>query len=1083
MYRQFGNSALLLLLITSALSHVAGPGRWGAVKDMAPGVASTASPPSVIETEERACYVFEALRHFLGGAPAPAGVSGGSDCSEANFNAIFPSGIEGIDAANSQVLMATVPDPLQSSEALQFDRDIAALQEAASTAGYDFQWMNAPWYASDLAAAKDFKDAREVDQYREIFGDKPGALLFRKRTPAAQVQEAGSPSVLLIVLVPESPVYGLNLAAAREGLNAVRTLLKYHFRSAPVGDVDDAGRVRWIGPSYSASAPGLRQLKAESQPHLAFDALSGSISTPAANNFLLQRHPLDKENDAKATLNEMDTDALCSFLGQETRSSVRSDVPVAVVQEDETAYGGNIGDPSGFTSPCSSLGASVRRFSFPRGISHVRRMYGETLKNATSGQQQPQAHTGDSTNIPFSFQDELDDPEDRAPEFAPQSPVSNESVLAAIASDIKGILARSIIIRASDPLDELFLARYFRKECPDSRLVLFHAERLLTRLRGDFNLDGVLVVTRFPLFQAAYLQTPFRRESRHQLTFTNSREEAIFLAALLQIKPGHLSILQSPFGEERFEMAPWIGVTAGGAFWPVAYLGKNQIGAGAAKQNNVLLLTDLPPQPLSELWTLIALAVLVISVLHFLFFLAGTPTGDAWLRDNRREWARRIARHRMLSFYIMPISPTSEQLRLYTGQCWWLLNASTQLVLLLSYLLFPVIAYQIKVQQVPTRTAIFAGSTFVVLMLQCCMAGILFLRLIRHCVRLRQGFFGRFENGLLPILSLSWVFLSLGLLLRQLTDAQTGFAFASRCLRISSGVCPVLPLMLGSLSFLIAAAVNLNALSMAITRNPGLPMLRWPYLDLASWEEKLGGYTELWYGLPGADGKLLAIAIFLGCFLLHPRRLFATFDMSIMSWLYTLNFVFALWTVLWLWVRFIRIWGALRSGLDSLEGSPLRFAFSRLPAVFSIDPIWSYAGLRRVVVLPMRWFEYFKISPKALSVEPSAVGDAMQALRIILQETRDAKWLDNETYIRFSKIQNDAAVKLSETTEIQPHGCEAGRTAIHPALLLRMSLLQQKRRMAAKGRLHALNLVGTCLPHAGRYLEKIIAWWNWATNL
>jgi hypothetical protein len=50
------------------------------------------------------------------------------------------------------------------------------------------------------------------------------------------------------------------------------------------------------------------------------------------------------------------------------------------------------------------------------------------------------------------------------------------------------------------------------------------------------------------------------------------------------------------------------------------------------------------------------------------------------------------------------------------------------------------------------------------------------------------------------------------------------------------------------------------------------------------------------------------------------------------------------------------IWTTLRFGLDFLEGSPLRFAFSRLPAIFSVDPILSYAGFR-FIVLPMRWLD------------------------------------------------------------------------------------------------------------------------------
>jgi len=205
---------------------------------------------------------------------------------------------------------------------------------------------------------------------------------------------------------------------------------------------------------------------------------------------------------------------------------------------------------------------------------------------------------------------------------------------------------------------------------------------------------------------------------------------------------------------------------------------------------------------------------------------------------------------------------------------------------------------------------------------------------------------------------------------------------------------------------------------MGITRNPEIPLIHWPYIDLQTWRNKLTGYTELWYGLPGADGVVLAASVLLACLLLHPQRLFATFDTPVMAWLYTLNFVLILWTVLWLWIRFIRIWGILRGGLDCLEGSPLRFAFSRLPAVFSIDPIWTYAGLRRVVVLPMRWFEYLKVAPALADIKQPLVADNLRELRVILQEMRDAQWVDNQTYAGFSHQQNQYALRLSQEPAI-----------------------------------------------------------------
>lgn len=1038
MYRQVGSSALVLLLVTSAISHIAGPARSSrATVTLRPAssvASASATAASAVDADKQECQAFEVLRIFAGYAePHSPGTTGNDTatplapaiCTATNFLNIFPNGVPRLDTKRSQVLLATVPDPLESSEVLQFDRDLAALQEAASTAGYDFVRIALPWKLADLGEPKDLKASRDIEQYRNAFGDEPGAMLFRKRIHAKDVHLEDPDELLLLVLVPESPIYGLNLGAAREALGAVRVLSQQGFLTKAPRERPNDTLVRWIGPSYSASASGLRILEQESQPHLSFDVLSGTISTSTAAAVLSKLDEESKHESKNPTLSELDLNALCGFLAQDTLSGSRYYDPVVILQEDETTYGNTTSDARGGDAPCGI--SQVRRFSYPRGVSHVRSVYGSTLKNTTTDQSQTRTSPTD-VETALNFRDDLEEPLDSVPEFAPQSPVSNESILASIAESIRHLQARAVVIRSSDPLDQLFLARYFRQQCPDSRLVLFNAERLLTRLRGDFNLDGTLIVTRFPLFQNAYLQTPYRGESRHSLTFTNSREEAIFLAALMQIADGHLPIFQAPYANQRYSLAPWIGVASGGDFWPVAYLGDHPTKPIKIEAENALLLTDTPPERLPVLWTLVILAVLILSFVHFAFYLIALPL-NKWLRESGIPWRQRLAIHKALVYYLFPPPVESpdeqswlEHFRLITGQYWWLLNVSSQLILMLAYLLLPAIVYQSKVAifaHFPMQTLVLAVFSLVALIFQLYMAGALLALLARQCAQNKNKFFSQIENLLLPFISAFWVALSMALFLLQLGDPRTGFAFASRSLHLSSGVCPILPLLLYSLGFLIASIVNLNALSMALTRNTGLPILDGLYLDLRAWRHKLREYTERWYGLPGADGKILALVIVLAWLLLHPQRLFATFDSIFIGWLYTLNFVFSVWTVLWLWVRFIRIWSVLRSGLDCIEGSPLRFAFSRLPAAFSVDPIWSYSGLRKVVVLPMRWLEYFRVAPSMSPDQPALLRRNQDELRKLVDQMQEAQWMDSVVYPKFSQQQNEFAVTLSNDPGIR----------------------------------------------------------------
>ena len=254
----------------------------------------------------------------------------------------------------------------------------------------------------------------------------------------------------------------------------------------------------------------------------------------------------------------------------------------------------------------------------------------------------------------------------------------------------------------------------------------------------------------------------------------------------------------------------------------------------------------------------------------------------------------------------------------------------------------------------------------------------------------------------------------------QLVDADSGWAFSIRCLHLSSGACPILPLLLASSALLAVAAGNLNLLTLPVGRYPGLPGVKWEALDLDQWRLRLNCYAEDWIQLPRPEGPLLLVGLAIGILLFRPWNVFATFDDRCIGFLYLMTFVVCLWLVLTLSLRFFKIWSILRFGLESLEGSPLRFAFSRLPKAFSLGSIWSYAGLRRQIVLPARSLEYLRVAPivdarlRALSIRRAA-----PRLEIISAQLRDSQQTNNLLYLRFSALLNRYAVRLSQHPWIQ----------------------------------------------------------------
>jgi hypothetical protein len=1015
MYRQFGGSALLLLLATSAITYVSGTAGRGSSYHAATKQTNQQAEQTVAGADAHKCYVFQLLRRYNGFIEQGPQAAQSSTAQNPSADALacaqpsLPEGTPaGMDTVHSQVILATVPDPLQSSEDLEFDRDIEALLEAASTAGYDFELMVSPWRVTDLDQPKGLKEARDTDFYRRIYGDEPGAMLFRRR---AEGQQTSKEDLLLMILVPESPTYGLNLHAAREAMSALPALRAAGFHTS-VKDKDES-TVRWIGPNYSASAPELKRFKDIEYPSIPFDVLSGSITTDGANKLL---SAINGGSQHLVSLSEPDGEAIRTLLASRI---LGEEGTVAVLQEDETAYGGEH-----FSAGGGNADQPIRYFSFPRGISHVRGVYGNSLKTFHVTQTQDNESKSSDSDSSLNFQDELQQPLDSVPEFASQSPSSNESVLSAIAASIKHIHTHALVILTSDPLDQLFLARYFRQQCPDTQIVLFNAERLLTHLHGDFNLDGTLVLTRFPLFQNSYLQTPFTGQPRHAVTFANSREESIFLAALMQIKSWRDAPVQAPFSGKQYGLAPWIGVAAGGDFWPVAYLGEGRKISHKINLNQSLLLTDTPPEQLPVLWTLVLFALLLLATMHFVFYILAVPFRKRFHKSGS-QGIQRAVNHRVLTFYLIANEDAPESIT--TGQCWWLWNVTIQFVLLLCYFLLPAALYEARILGISSigagllsftwQMTMFLCATLFVLCLQVALLVMLFLFLLRRLLENVTNRRNWVECLMLPAVSLLWMMVVLRFFCGQLVDRPTSFSFADRCLHLSSGACPILPLLLLSCGFLLAAVVNLNALGLAVNRNPGLPAIFQNTVDMNCWQDKVTKYIECWYGLPGLDNYLLTLTILLGCLLLHPRHLFSTFDVSSVSWLYTFSFVMAIWTILWLWVRFMRVWGALRFGLDFLEGSPLRFAFSRLPNIFSVDPIWSYAGLRRFIVLPMRWQEYLRVAP--LADKTAEMAASSQALKDILHQMGNAQWVSGIAYNDFSQSLNDYALKLAGLDAIE----------------------------------------------------------------
>lgn len=173
---------------------------------------------------------------------------------------------------------------------------------------------------------------------------------------------------------------------------------------------------------------------------------------------------------------------------------------MAILSEDETEFGNQErgGTPAGDDcDPTVNNKCLVfRRLYYPRGIAQLRDAYQQNVKTqqaAATGAPQPQ------TGLPLSLGITGSD-DDSVPQFAPlQSPLSEETIMQGIVSTLRSEHAKVVLIRASDPLDMVFLARYLRQNYPQARLITAGADLLMIHDFYDPQFHGILALTPYPL--------------------------------------------------------------------------------------------------------------------------------------------------------------------------------------------------------------------------------------------------------------------------------------------------------------------------------------------------------------------------------------------------------------------------------------------------------------------------------------------------------------------------------------------------------------------------------------------------------
>ncbi|HKV24885.1 MAG TPA: hypothetical protein VJN93_09875 [Candidatus Acidoferrum sp.] len=415
-----------------------------------------------------------------------------------------------------QFVIALVPDPVHTRLALFFDRSLEAIQQAVQMKGYAFDRSVMPWDRPTREESSNWKARAEQEDEQRLREAYPGLMMFRRNKEPESSGEAGT---LFVLVVSETPTAGINRLQFRNSLDLISQL---RGTSPLPHELNDPLLIQ--GPTFSGSLESLEQeLQRQAREKLANRVFvySGTVTGPRSIAWFGDR----TKNIAQfASFQENDDYTRAQFLqyicdrGYEPRE-------VAILSEDETVYGslprstfrkeeaeaapafkpgpeagqhesGGQAQPDGCRKQTAfaPLDQDVLKIHFPREISYFRFAYQKAAASQTASSPSPAG----AAILQFDASGTGSDDDSVAPYATAQTPLSQEAVMLGIVSQLQKHQIKFTLLLASDPVDDLFLAGYLRKAYAQGQVVITVPDLLFPRA-ADPNLRGVLALNTYSL--------------------------------------------------------------------------------------------------------------------------------------------------------------------------------------------------------------------------------------------------------------------------------------------------------------------------------------------------------------------------------------------------------------------------------------------------------------------------------------------------------------------------------------------------------------------------------------------------------
>jgi len=929
-----------------------------------------------------------------------------------------------------QFLFATVPDPQDSHLALEFDRRMEAIVDAAQAAqfSYDRYWL--PWQPG-YVPSQDTSEGHEKI-LRQLRMEQPGLLLFRGPS-AANDETGGAEQLLFVFLIGETPTAGIRHT---QFANAMRYMGEIdRTRYSDPAFVQLTGTVPLLGPSFSGSAYSLRSAIQKFVCPKDDGSCFHLVSSSATNRSALD----DLRDSSNICLTEVlhdDEYALRHFLTFTHHQLHIRNQDIALLTEDATDYAHNAGE-----------NFDVLTITFPREIAQLRNAYPDPTTVGADGKTVAVPQQGLTLTLKGSPTSQDDVP----PFSAGQLPLSQEAVLLNIASTLRREQIRMVGILATDIFDTLFLSRFLRSACPDIRIFVIQSDLLMARATEEIPLEGAMAVTTYPLIgRNQYWTSALADSRRHRNLLASSPTESTYNATLVllqEITGASDSPLDysSPLHPGTTQPPLWLTVIGHNGYWPLALLDEQESADHPSASHSPSLYSwpapapsdtksqsdpTIQPGPMGRsdqqmekacvqgsemfeceppplLWTLLFSLVCCVALVY---------VAAVWLA----RWYQKTRKFWWLEDVSLKTDVIDGKVEGKTYERAFYL-AMGSLVLLALVVILAAPAWKLfdfeRSPFVPYHSSAFALSylsallVIPTLMLTAVHLSVVFFR-HKFTYRMVWAVIGW---ALCLFLSVSWI----GFCFRFSHDPAF---FAYRALDLASGTSPATPFVFVLVAFFIWSRIHMYRLRFSETRRTALPSQDLGQAMTCHSEHEasdIGGcFESAIRELHDRKLLILNLCAFLTIFYLaQPTRFVRSLEGRWFDALFIVCIGLLYFVIFSNWVRFLFGWFYLRQFLRRLERQPIRFAFNRLSKEFSWSPIWKQGGTRRTYLMFTRSNDYLQalLHSKALFARTDkfkkackTIDDATQQL--LNNEAQD-RW-DNESslaelQVHHASVAND----------------------------------------------------------------------------